>query len=107
MKYRPYAFTEQGVAMLASVLSSDRAVQASIAVVRVFVRLRGMLATHQDLANRLADLEQRFEKHDAEIHEVFTAIRELMTPPAALPKRRIGFNARQTAIATSHRRLPG
>ena len=100
MKYRPYAFTEQGVAMLASVLNSERAVQASIAVVRVFVRLRGMLAAHEDLARRLADLEQRFEKHDAEIHEVFSAIRELMTPPALPAKRRIGFSARQSAIAT-------
>jgi hypothetical protein len=91
-RYLPYAFTEQGVAMLASVLNSERAVQVSIAIVRVFVKIRAMLATHQELVRRLDDLERKFEKHDTELHYVFEAIRELMAPEPVPEKRRIGFN---------------
>ncbi len=91
LKYSPYAFTEQGVAMLASVLNSDRAIQVSIAIVRVFVKLRAILATHRELARRLSDLERKLETHDEELRAIFKAIRGLMAPRAQPPKRRIGF----------------
>jgi len=83
----PYAFTEQGVSMLSSVLRSKRAVQVNVEIMRAFVRLRRMLATHEDLARKLDALEK---KYDAQFKAVFDAIRQLMTPPQ--PKRRqIGF----------------
>jgi hypothetical protein len=86
-RYRPRAFTEQGVAMLSSVLKSKRAVQVNIEIMRAFVRLRQMLASHADLARRLDALEKRY---DVQFKAVFDAIRELMRPPA--PRRRvIGF----------------
>jgi ORF6N domain len=83
----PYAFTEQGVAMLSSVLRSKRAVQVNIAIMRTFVRLRELLLSNTDLARKLAALER---KYDAQFRVVFDAIRELMTPPDP-PKRQIGF----------------
>ena len=97
----PYAFTEQGVAMLSSVLSSERAVVVNIEIMRTFVRVRELATTHQDLAKRLAELELKTEglelSHDAfsrntrnQLKQVFDAIRELMTPPES-PKRPIGF----------------
>ena len=86
-RYLPYAFTEQGVAMLSSVLHSPRAVLVNIEIMRAFVRLRQMLQTNADLARKLAALEK---KYDAQFKGVFDAIRELMAPPAK-PKRRIGF----------------
>jgi hypothetical protein len=86
-KYLPYAFTEQGVAMLSSVLRSPRAIQVNIEIMRAFVRLRQMLASHAQLARKLDALEQ---KYDAQFKAVFDAIRQLMAPPE--PKRRpIGF----------------
>ena len=86
-KYLPYAFTEQGVAMLSSVLHSPRAIQVNIEIMRTFVRLRQMLASHADLARKLDALEK---KYDAQFKSVFEAIRQLMAPPE--PKRRpIGF----------------
>jgi hypothetical protein len=85
----PYAFTEQGVAMLSSVLKSPRAVQVNIEIMRAFVRLRRMLAEHRDLAQRLEELEQRYDK---QFSAVFDAIRQLMMPPPRL-KRPIGFTA--------------
>src|SRR3989454_6960322 len=84
----PYAFAEQGVAMLSSVLNSDRAIEVNIAIMRAFVRLRAMLATHADLARRLNELE---EKYDEQFRVVFEAIRELMAPEPVPPSRRIGF----------------
>lgn len=87
-KYQPYAFTEQGVAMLSSVLRSERAVRVNVEIMRAFVRLRRMLATHADLARKLAALEKRY---DAQFKAVFDAIRELMAPPEPPRKRRIGF----------------
>lgn len=87
---RPQAFTEQGVAMLSSVLRSKRAIQVNIAIMRAFVTFREMLATHQDLADRLAELEQ---KHDEKFRVVFDAIRQLMAQPSLGQRRRqIGFS---------------
>jgi hypothetical protein len=86
-RYLPLAFTEQGVAMLSSVLRSDRAVRVNIEIMRAFVRLRELLATHKDLARKLEALER---KYDAQFKVVFDAIRELMAPPQA-KRRRIGF----------------
>ena len=84
----PYAFTEQGVAMLSSVLRSPRAVQVNIAIMRTFVRLREMLLSNAELARQLAALEN---KYDAQFRVVFDAIRELMLPPDP-PRRKIGFH---------------
>ena len=86
-KYLPYAFTEQGVAMLSSVLRSSRAVSVNIEIMRAFVRLRRMLEAHADLARKLDHLER---KYDARFKVVFEAIRELMTPPQ-VSRKRIGF----------------
>jgi hypothetical protein len=88
-RYLPYAFTEQGVAMLSSVLNSERAIGVNIAIMRAFVRLREILASHKDLARKLNEMEQ---KYDAQFSVVFDAIRQLMTPETpAEKKRRIGF----------------
>jgi hypothetical protein len=88
-KYLPYAFTEQGVAMLSSVLRSPRAIQVNIEIMRAFVNLRRMLATHADLARKLAALEM---KYDIQFKAVFDAIRQLMAPSSPTPRRqRIGF----------------
>ena len=84
----PYAFTEQGVAMLSSVLHSKRAVRVNIEIMRAFVRLRQLLASNANLARKLATLEK---KYDAQFRVVFDAIRELMTPPEPKKKRPIGF----------------
>ena len=86
-RYRPFVFTEQGVAMLSSVLHSDRAIQVNIAIMRAFVRLRQLLATHRDLARKLDDLEQKYDRRFA---VVFVAIRRLMAQVDP-PRRRIGF----------------
>ena len=91
-RYLPYVFTEQGVAMLSSVLNSERAIQVNIAIMRVFVRLRQMLSTHKELAYKLNELERKIEKHDAEIQGIFEAIRQLMAVPEK-PKPRIGFHS--------------
>jgi hypothetical protein len=85
---RPWAFTEQGVAMLSSVLRSKRAVQVNVEIMRAFVRLRELLATHADLARRLDELEKKYDKQFA---AVFDAIRQLMAPPQ-VPKREIGYH---------------
>jgi hypothetical protein len=90
VKYRPYAFTEQGVAMLSSVLRSPRAVAVNIEIMRAFVRLRQILASHADLARKLDALEQ---KYDSQFKVVFDALRQLMQPPPAKPRRAIGFHA--------------
>ncbi len=87
-RYPPYAFTEQGVAMLSGVLRSPLAVQANVAIMRAFVRLRQMLAGHKELARKLDQMEK---KYDAQFRVVFDAIRKLMSPPSPKPKRVIGF----------------
>ena len=89
------AYTEQGVAMLSSVLRSSRAVQVNIEIMRAFVRLRQMIASNPDLARKLAALER---KYDAQFKIVFDAIRELMTPPVAARKGEIGFHTGITAL---------
>ena len=99
-RYLPYAFTEQGVAMLSSVLNSERAIEVNIAIMRAFVRLREILLTHKDLASKIAALELKYKNHDMRFSEydkhimaIFEAIKKLMSPPPELPKRRIGFHA--------------
>jgi len=94
LRYAPTAFTEQGVAMLSSVLRSPRAVHVNIEIMRAFVRLRGILATHKDLAGRLAELEA---KYDTQFRRVFDAIRQLMTPPVPTRKQ-IGFEVREHRV---------
>ena len=95
-RYQPYAFTEHGAVMLASVLNSKIAVQASVQVVRAFVRLRQILATHKKLAGKLAELETRIAAHDENITTLFEAIRQMMELPEK-PRRRIGFAAQSKA----------
>lgn len=89
-RYLPYVFTEQGIAMLSSVLKSDRAVLVNIAIMRAFVKLREIMSTHKDLAHKIDALEGKYAKHDQQIQVVFDAIKKLLQPPAS-PKRRIGF----------------
>lgn len=93
IKYAPHAFTQEGVAMLSSVLHSERAVRVNIAIMRAFVKLREVAATHQDLAQKLDALEKKHQQHDVQIKAVFEAIRKLIEAPATHPKRRIGFLA--------------
>ena len=89
-RYMPMAFTEQGVAMLSSVLKSKRAREVNIAIMRIFVRMRKMLDKHKELSAQLKELENRLDNHDATIKKIFEAIRQLMQP-AILPRNKIGF----------------
>jgi len=89
-RYLPYAFTEQGVAMLSSILNSERAIIVNVAIMRTFVKLREILSTHKELAYKLTELERKIEKHDEEIQTIFEVIRQLMIPPEK-PCRRMGF----------------
>lgn len=91
IKYLPYAFTEQGIAMLSSVLNSDRAIQVNIAIMRAFVKLREVLATHKELAAQFKELERKVGVHDHQIVAIFDAIRKLMEPPPEKPKGKMGF----------------
>jgi hypothetical protein len=104
-KYLPYAFTEQGVAMLATVLHSERAVQVNIAIMRAFVQLRQVLAGHTELARKLEELEQQIEGHDTAIRSLFDAIRQLMAPsePGNLPGE-IGFHVKENPVPYRIRR---
>jgi hypothetical protein len=88
IKYLPYAFTEQGVAMLSSVLKSKRAAQVNVEIMRAFVRLRSLIGHNRELARRIDLLEAKYDK---QFKVVFDAIRELMTPSLPAPRRRIGF----------------
>ena len=105
IKYRPYAFTEQGVAMLSSVLRSERAVKVNIAIMRAFVKLRETLETNRELARKFTELEKHVGKHDEEIAAIIDAIRQLMAPPEK-PRREIGFHVREKAprYRAQHRR---
>ena len=98
-KYLPYVFTEQGVAMLSSVLKSKRAVQVNIEIMRAFVRLRRMLSVHKDLERKLTDLEQ---KYDEQFKIVFEVISQLMTPPDK-PRKKIGFMVKEKKAAYGKR----
>lgn len=90
-KFLPYAFTEQGVAMLSSVLKSPRAVAVNIEIMRAFVRLREMLSSNKELARKLDALERKLGAHDQAIASILSAIRELMAPAEPVTKRRMGF----------------
>ena len=96
LKYPPYAFTEQGVAMLSSVLRSPRAVKVNIAIMRAFVQLRAALETNRELSRMFTQLEGRVGKHDREIRAIIDAIQQLMAPRTKT-KREIGFHVRETA----------
>ena len=99
----PCAFTEHGVVMLASVLNSQSAVEASIFVVRAFVRLREILSTHKELAKKMKELELKMETHDEQITALFEAINQLLTPLEA-PKRKIGFEVKEKPVGYKARR---
>ena len=100
----PYAFTEHGAVMAASVLNSKRAVEVSVFVVRAFVRMSRMLASHRQLALKLAELESRVTGHDKNIQSLLAAIRSLITPPAP-PRRKIGFATNPDDNIIAHDRL--
>jgi phage regulator Rha-like protein len=93
-KYPPYAFTEQGVAMLSSILRSKRAVQVNIEIMRTFVRVREMASTQKKLVAKLNELEAKFESHDQSIQAIFRAIQQLMAPPER-PTKEIGFKVKE------------
>ncbi len=94
---RVTGFTEQGVAMLSSVLNSSRAIQVNIEIMRAFVRLREVLATNRVMARKLAELERKTATHDEQIQNIFEAIRQLMTPPEP-PRKEIGFHVKEDAL---------
>ncbi|MDD5223411.1 MAG: ORF6N domain-containing protein [bacterium] len=101
IKYLPYAFTEHGAIMAANVLNSEKAVEVSVHVVRAFIKLRRILASHAELARKLDELEG---KYDRQFAVVFEAIRQLMTPPPVRRRRRIGFTAREKSAKYSVKR---
>ena len=92
-RYAPYAFTEHGIAMLSSVLRSKRAVQMNILIVRAFVKLREMLASHKDLARAIEDLRRKQEEQGEQITAIIETINQLLAPEPVPPTHRIGFNA--------------
>lgn len=91
IKHLPYVFTEQGVAMLSSVLNSERAIQVNILIMRAFTKLREILLTHNELATKIEALEKKYAEHDQTIKEIFQAIRQLLDPPVK-EKLPIGFH---------------
>ena len=99
-KYLPYAFTEQGVAMLSGILNSERAIHVNIEIMRAFVRLRRILSSHKELARKLEASERKIGAHDEQIQAVFQAIRQLMTPPEP-EKRKIGFILKEKSSEVS------
>lgn len=88
----PYAFTEQGVSMLSSILKSERAIEVNIAIMRAFVQLRRLASSHKDLAFKLAELERKSIQHDESIESIFETLRKMLTTEEK-PKRRMGFHA--------------
>ena len=96
-RYRPWVFTEHGAIMLASVLNSEIAVQASVRVVRAFVRLREMVAANAQLAVKLKELEQRLDSHDEAIANLFATLKQLLEPSEPPKRREIGFHVRENA----------
>jgi hypothetical protein len=97
LRFPPWAFTERGALMLAAVLNSAVAIEASIRVIHAFVFLREQLAANRELARKLAELESRVTSHDAAIEQLFEAIRQLIEPPLPENRREIGFHIRETA----------
>ena len=95
LKHRPFVFTEHGILMLSSVLSSENAIKVNIEIMRAFVRLREFVTTHAELSTRFTELEGRVASHDEEIRAIFNAIRQLMTPPLSKVKP-IGFRPKPT-----------
>ncbi|MGA2139146.1 MAG: ORF6N domain-containing protein [Verrucomicrobiia bacterium] len=96
IKYLPHAFTQEGVAMLSSVLRSQRAVRVNIAIMRAFVQLRDLLDNNRELARRFEELESRVGRHDGEIKQIIEAIRQLLATPTTPPKpKQIGFQVRE------------
>lgn len=93
IKYLPYVFTEQGVAMLSSVLNSERAIQVNILIMRAFTKLREILLTHRELAAKIETLEKKYAEHDQTIKEIFQAIKQLLDPSPVKPKPPIGFRS--------------
>ena len=91
-RYLPYAFTQEGVAMLSSVLNSERAIKVNIQIMRAFVKLKELLLTHKDLAMKLEALERKYINHDKKIKAIFEAIKQLLQPKPVEPKHRIGFH---------------
>jgi hypothetical protein len=89
-KYLPYAFTEQGVAMLSSILNSKQAIQVNIQIMITFTKLREIVTNNKELNEKLKQFEDKIEKHELEIQSIFNVIRQLMIPPEK-PKRKIGF----------------
>jgi hypothetical protein len=94
VRHRPYAFTEHGAIMAATILNSPRAVEVSVFVVRAFVKLRELALAHKELAVKLDELERKVAGHDEAIRSLVAAIRQLMTAPDPKARRRIGFDAR-------------
>jgi phage regulator Rha-like protein len=101
-RYLPFAFTEHGAIMLASVLNTPRAIEVSVFVVRAFVRLREILATHRTLANKLAELEGKIETHDEAIRSLVSAIRQLMAPKEG-QRKKIGFQLKEKRAVYGNR----
>jgi hypothetical protein len=102
-RHMPYAFTQEGIAMLSSVLRSPRAIAVNIEIMRAFIRMRGMLVSVEELARKLEALERKALAHDKDLKEIFDALRELMTPPEP-PRREIGFHARPEQRSPSSKR---
>ncbi|MBI5699430.1 ORF6N domain-containing protein [Candidatus Saganbacteria bacterium] len=86
----PYAFTEQGIAMLSGILNSKRAIHVNIMIMRTFIRLKQMITTHKELAHKIEELERKYKKHDIEIETIFGAIKKMLEPPKS-PPRKFGF----------------
>jgi hypothetical protein len=95
IKYLPYVFTESGVAMLSSVLNIERAIQVNIQIIKIFTRLRALIASNMELRQKIEDMERRYEKrlgiHDEQLKAIFEAIQKLLTPPEEPKKYKIGF----------------
>lgn len=104
LKYLPYAFTEHGVAMLSGVLNSDRAIDVNVEIMRAFVKLRQLLLSHQELAKKLSELE---EKYDAQFTVVFDALRKMMKPPDPNNERPIGYAPWPKDETKSKRKIRG
>lgn len=90
LRHLPFVFTEQGVAMLSSVLKSERAIEVNILIMRAFVKLREIISTHKKVGEKLKELENKLKEHDDQIVQIIQVINQLVTPPAK-PKKKIGF----------------